>query len=126
MATKERTAWNALRARCRTTTSYIKRGITVADEWLGPDGFAAFLDHVGPAPSPAHSLDRIDNNSGYRPGNVRWATCQEQARNTSSYINARTRDPKVGAVRAKHALDTLDDETRAEVLAWAASRWSAT
>jgi hypothetical protein len=43
--------------------------------------FDAFLAHIGPRPSPAHSLDRIDNNRGYMPGNVRWATRKEQQRN---------------------------------------------
>lgn len=68
---------------------YVLRGITVASEWLpGADGFGfeRFLSHVGPKPSPAHSLDRINNDRGYEPGNVRWATQQEQALNQSRTI----------------------------------------
>lgn len=45
--------------------------------------FELFFHAVGPRPSPQHSIDRIDNNKGYFPGNVRWATVAEQARNTS-------------------------------------------
>src|SRR6185369_1155815 len=45
------------------------------------DDFPAFLAHVGPRPSKRHSLDRIDVDGGYNPGNVRWATDIEQNRN---------------------------------------------
>jgi len=61
---------------------YADRGITVCDEWRGEGGFQAFFEHIGPRPSPKHSVDRIDNDRGYEPGNVRWATKSEQARNT--------------------------------------------
>jgi hypothetical protein len=53
--------------------NYGARGITVADEWRTATGFAMFLDTLGPRPSSQHSLDRIDNDRGYEPGNVWWA-----------------------------------------------------
>lgn len=64
--------------------NYSGRGIGVAAEWdSGGDGegYQRFLADVGLKPSPEMSLDRIDVNKGYQPGNVRWATSTQQARN---------------------------------------------
>lgn len=61
---------------------YKSRGITVCPDWIGDGGFQRFLEHIGPRPSSVHTVDRIDNNRGYEPGNVRWATRSQQARNT--------------------------------------------
>lgn len=61
---------------------YGGRGITVDPDWCGGvEAFNRFMDHIGPKPSPDLSLDRIDNDKGYHPGNVRWATASEQGFN---------------------------------------------
>src|ERR1039458_5005472 len=75
--------WLNIRQRCNTETcvdyrDYGGRGITVDPRW---DDFAVFLDDVGQRPSKQHSLDRIDNEGNYEPGNVRWATAKEQTAN---------------------------------------------
>lgn len=85
--TPEYKAWVEMRRRCRDKSrdkyrSYVCRGITVCAAW--ENSFEAFLAHVGLRPSARHSLDRKDNDQGYRPGNIRWATPQEQARNRRS------------------------------------------
>lgn len=79
-------AYHGMKWRCYSTRSpeyrnYGGRGITIAPEWLGEGGLQRFLEHVGPRPSDKHSLDRINNNGNYEPGNVRWATAKEQSRN---------------------------------------------
>jgi len=86
-ARPEYAIWQGMVQRCtnprrRCYGSYGGRGITVCDRWR--DSFESFLADIGPRPSMAHSLDRIDNAKGYEPGNVRWATRSEQMRNMRS------------------------------------------
>lgn len=69
--------------------NYSERGIRVCAEWR--KDFPSFLGHIGPRPSAKHSLDRIDNDGNYEPGNVRWATVSEQRANTRPVILARQR-----------------------------------
>lgn len=82
--TPEYRAWTAMRRRCSNPScgsyrDYGGRGIMVCYEWQ--KSFASFIKDVGLRPSDAHSLDRIDVNKNYEPGNVRWATTIEQANN---------------------------------------------
>lgn len=85
-ATPEIRSYYGMIDRCHNPHSahysyYGGRGIAVHKDWRGKNGFARFLAHIGPRPSSKHSVDRIDNNKSYEPGNVRWATPKEQARN---------------------------------------------
>lgn len=84
--TPEYDAWTSLIARCFNTNNpayqrYGARGIAVCDKWK--ESFSAFFADMGPRPSPRHSIDRIDNDGHYEPGNCRWATKRQQSRNTS-------------------------------------------
>jgi len=82
---REYQAWWKARERChnpgdRAFGRYGGRGIAMCDAWRAD--FMAFYREVGQKPSAKHSLDRIDNQRGYEPGNVRWATLLMQQRNT--------------------------------------------
>lgn len=57
---------------------YGGRGIVVHPAF---NDFETFFREIGPRPTSAHSIDRIDNLRGYEPGNVHWATIEEQANN---------------------------------------------
>ena len=85
---------SAARQRCRNKNNvaykdYGGRGI----QFLFPSSLSMtewVTVNLGPKPTPAHSIDRIDNNRHYEPGNLRWATKSEQARNKRAYRRSET------------------------------------
>lgn len=82
--TLEYHTWVGMKDRCynpnnRKYDRYGGRGITVCDWWL--DDFENFLTDMGFRPGPGYSIDRKNNDGNYEPGNCRWATPIEQARN---------------------------------------------
>ena len=77
-------SWIMIKNRCENANAkcfyrYGGRGIKICKEWR--DDFEKFVADMGPRPSLAHSVDRIDNDRDYEPGNCRWATKREQNNN---------------------------------------------
>lgn len=77
-------AWRAMKDRCLCPTNsrykdYGGRGITIYPPWI--KDFRSYDAYLGEPPSPYHSVDRIDNNGNYEPGNIRWANPYEQTHN---------------------------------------------
>ena len=80
--------WCSMIRRCETSSThnfhrYGGRGIKVCKRWR--ESFPNFALDVGPKPTKEHSLDRINNDEGYEPSNIRWATRSEQAKNRSRH-----------------------------------------
>lgn len=88
MGGKERPAhytWRSMVARCTNPNHkaygyYGRRGITVCERWMSYENFVADMGE----PPEGMSLDRVDNDKGYEPGNCRWATRSEQQKNKTS------------------------------------------
>jgi len=92
------------RTTCPTSAHYPRyggRGISLHLDWLIYENFAR---DVGPPPTPLHSIDRINNQGNYEPGNVRWATAQEQAANRSTNIYVMLNGEKIILAQAARVL----------------------
>lgn len=87
--TPTHTSWRKMRERCRNPNSaqwpwYGGRGIRVSARW---ESFENFLADMGRRP-PGTSLDRIDTNKDYEPGNCRWATHRQQVHGQRKTLRA--------------------------------------
>ncbi len=87
--TPEYKAWENMKQRCtnkkhRSYGAYGGRGIDVAPVFHA--SFQAFFDELGSRPSPNHSVQRLDKNQGYWPGNIKWALRSEENKNQRKTI----------------------------------------
>lgn len=82
--------WAGIKARCNNPGAthydyYGGRGIIMCDRWQ--ESFLAFLNDVGERPSNDWSIDRIDTNGNYEPGNVKWSLNWVQRVNRRKFTN---------------------------------------
>lgn len=79
-------SWGKMRSRCTDPAyhafhRYGGRGIRVCERWMS---FKNFLADMGHPPTPKHTIDRINNDGNYEPGNCRWVTQKQQVRNSTT------------------------------------------
>ena len=90
------TSWIGMKMRCYNPNNpdyriYGGRGITVCDDWR--NSFEAFLRDMGPTWQRGLTIDRIDSNGNYEPGNCRWVPMSEQWKTRRSHGPRRADEP---------------------------------
>ena len=101
--------WDQMKSRCSNAKRkdfyrYGGRGIKVCERW---SKFENFYDDMGEPPTSEHTLDRINNENGYEPGNCRWATRSEQGRNKSNNVIVVVRGEKMTLIEAVQRFSSL-------------------
>lgn len=116
----EYSVWCGMKQRCLNENAhhfchYGGRGITIAPEWV--DSFWRFLADIGPRPGKEFTLDRIDNDGNYEPGNCRWVKRKTQNRNSRSNrlltFNGKTQSMSAWAEEVGISYGTLKSRFRA-------------
>lgn len=118
--TPEWWTWQSMKQRCLNPNHaayrhYGGRGILIHPAWIR--SFEAFYAYVGDRPSPNHSLDRIDNDGNYEPGNVRWATIVQQNNNSRNANRAKTHCPH------GHPYDAENTHRNSQGWRWCKACW---
>lgn len=124
----EYAVYRAMLSRCYNPSvdrypSYGGRGIRVCAEWKGEGGYERFLASMGRRPTAEHSLDRVDPDGHYEPGNTRWAVKAVQARNKTTTRRVEVNGVSMSLAEAA-ALSGLERSTLANRLnqGWSVER----
>jgi hypothetical protein len=112
--TPEHQKWISMLRRCTDSTAadyarYGGRGISVCNRWRYGEGalsaFSCFLADMGKKPYTRATLERINNDGNYEPGNVTWADRRAQSRNRSNNVEVKLGHKVVLLADALRALD---------------------
>lgn len=100
-------AWRNAKNRCfnpktEKYKTYGAEGITMYSGWA--NSYEEFAAYIGEPPGPEYSLDRIENSKGYEPGNVRWATPEEQMENRACTLRISFEGVEVPLTKVAKAL----------------------
>jgi len=125
--------WRGILGRCcdpnnKDYPNWGGRGITVFPEWISePKKFFDYIEkELGDRPSPKHYLDRIDNFGNYEPGNLRWASAIESARNRRGLTSVEYRGERktfaewaeIGRAEGNTHLDSKNLNVRVSIHGW--------
>jgi hypothetical protein len=119
--TKAYRAWCLMKTRCTnpsvsTYVNYGARGIKICDKWF--NSFEAFLSDMGHPPSPTHSLDRINSDGNYEPGNCRWSDPYEQSNNRRNNNRYTLGDKTMNESQWARELDLSVSALRCRIKNW--------
>jgi hypothetical protein len=112
-------AWSNVVQRCTNPknkhyANYGGRGITVCKKWQ--ESFVAFLSDVGEPKTSQDTIDRIDNENGYEPGNVRWVSRKQNQRNRRNTVYVNYNGKKTPLVEACEKLNVCSDLVRSRLV----------
>lgn len=102
--------WQNMRRRCSAYAkpadrkNYYARGIRVCFRWRS---FQNFISDMGPRPTPLHTVERIDTDGNYDPGNCKWATPAEQSLNRKAVIRVNYLGKEVPLIEVARSLGIL-------------------
>ena len=125
--THEQAAWYDMIYRCQRPKhprypDYGAKGIKVCKQWCGKEGRQAFVEFMGPKPSPDHVLGRLDMTGNYEPKNVAWMTRSEARRRQVNTVTVDTKDGPVAVVTLAEEIgrDGRNTRRRMTVFGWTA------
>lgn len=101
---QEYVSWCSMRQRVvRKDKRKYYGDVEICSRWQ--ESFLLFFIDMGPAPSPIHTLDRIDNSKGYCKENCRWATPREQANNRTNNVKIHLHQNNSGSWVVRKMID---------------------